>query len=243
LRPVPGPPQARSTPLQQEIIPVLKFLTDTVASNGYLALFVMMAIGSACIPIPAEIVLAFGGALASSGFAAKALHDPSKQLTFWTVVAVGIAGAMVGSWVAYAAGYAGGRPLVDRWGRYLLLRPHEVDRAHEWFERRGEAAVFLARLVPVIRGLISLPAGVARMPFWRFTLFSFLGQIPFAIGFTLSGYLLGQRWGLVERYFRPISIALAVLVIAGIAWWFVRRSRTRRHRGATPEPGVPARRP
>ena len=223
---------------------MLEFLTDTVASNGYLAVFVMMAIGSACIPIPAEIVLAFGGALASAGFAEQALRDPSKQLTFWAVVAVGVAGAMVGSWIAYAAGYAGGRPLIDRWGRYVLLRPHEVERAHAWFERRGEAAVFLARLVPVVRGLISLPAGVARMPFWRFTLFSFLGQIPFAVGFTLSGYLLGQRWSLVERYFRPVSIALAVLVVAGVVWWFVkRRSERRENRPTSDDTDVPAPRP
>jgi membrane protein DedA with SNARE-associated domain len=215
---------------------LLDFLTDTVASNGYLAVFVLMAVGSACIPIPAEIVLAFGGALASSGFAAEALEDPSKQLSFWIVVAAGVAGSMAGSWVAYGVGFAGGRPLVDRWGRYLLLRRHELDRAHAWFERRGEAAVFLARLVPVVRGLISLPAGVARMPFWRFTVFSFLGQIPFAIGFTLSGYLLGQRWEVVEQYFRPISIGLAVLLVGGIMWWLIRRRSTARRE---PEPAAP----
>ena len=204
---------------------MLHFLTDTVASNGYVAVFVLMAVGSACIPIPAEIVLAFGGALATSSFATEAIHDPSTKLVFWAVVAVGVAGSMVGSWLAYAVGYAGGRPLIDRWGRYLLLRRHELERAHAWFERRGEAAVLVARLVPVVRGLISLPAGVARMPFWRFTLFSFLGQIPFAIGFTLSGYLLGERWALIERYFRPISIGLGVVVAGAIVWWVIRRRR------------------
>jgi membrane protein DedA with SNARE-associated domain len=216
---------------------LVHFLTHTVASNGYLAVFLLMAVGSACIPIPAEIVLAFGGALASSGFAAQALDDPSRQLSFWTVVAAGVAGSMVGSWVAYGVGFAGGRPLIDRWGRYLLLRPHEVDRAHAWFERRGEAAVFFARLVPVVRGLISLPAGVARMPFWRFTLFSFLGQIPFALGFTWTGYLLGQRWALVERYLRPISIMLAILLVAAVVWWFVRRRSGAKRPAETAAPG------
>jgi membrane protein DedA with SNARE-associated domain len=218
---------------------LLHFLTDTVASNGYVAVFVLMAVGSACIPIPAEIVLAFGGALATSSFATEAIHDPSTKLAFWAVVAVGVAGSMAGSWIAYAVGYAGGRPLIDRWGRYLLLRRHELDRAHAWFERRGEAAVFLARLVPVVRGLISLPAGVARMPFWRFTLFSFLGQIPFAIGFTLSGYLLGERWSLIERYFRPISIGLGVLVAGLVVWWLIRRRRAARQRQGLPgvQPG------
>jgi membrane protein DedA with SNARE-associated domain len=203
----------------------MRFLTDTVASNGYLAVLVLMAVGSACIPIPAEIVLAFGGALSTSSFASRAVHNPQTKLSFWIVVAVGVAGSMVGSWLAYAVGYAGGRPLIDRWGRYLLLRRHELERAHAWFERRGEAAVLVARLVPVVRGLISLPAGVARMPFWRFTLFSFLGQIPFAIGFTLSGYLLGERWALIERYFRPISIGLGVVVAGAIVWWVIRRRR------------------
>jgi membrane protein DedA with SNARE-associated domain len=129
--------------------------------------------------------------------------------------------------------------LIDRWGRYLLLRRHELDRAHAWFEQRGEAAVLLARLVPVVRGLISLPAGVARMPFWRFTLFSFLGQIPFAIGFTLSGYLLGERWSLIERYFRPISIGLGVLIAGLVVWWLMRRRRAARQRQGLPrvQPG------
>ena len=223
---------------------MVHFLTHTVAANGYLAVLLLMAVGSACVPIPAEIVCVFGGALASSGFVAEALHEPAHQLTFWAVVAAGVAGSMLGSWVAYGVGYAGGRPLIDRWGRYLLLRPHEIDRAHAWFERRGEAAVFVARLLPVIRGVISLPAGVARMPFWRFSLYSFLGQIPFVAGFTWAGYLLGQRWPLVDRYLRPIAIALAVLLVALVIWWVVRRrSTSERDRDAPVPDDHPASRP
>src|SRR2546428_18779 len=105
------------------------FLTHTVGSHGYLAVFVLMAISSACIPIPSEIVMVFGGALASASFAA-----PTHQLNFGAVSLDGVAGSLMGSWAAYALGYVGGRPLVERWGRYLLVRPHEVDRAERWFD-------------------------------------------------------------------------------------------------------------
>ena len=139
-------------------------MTGEIARYGYLAIFVLMLLESACIPIPSEVTMLFGGALVTAPFLA-----PEQQLEFWLVVLAGTVGNLVGSWLAYWAGYSGGRPLVDRWGRYLLIRPHEVDRAHEWFERRGQAAVFFARLLPVIRTFISLPAGVVRMSVWRFT--------------------------------------------------------------------------
>jgi membrane protein DedA with SNARE-associated domain len=204
------------------------FLTDTVAANGYLAVFLLMAVGSACIPLPSEIVMVFGGALASAGFAQQALQDPTKQLDFWLIVTAGLAGSVAGSWLTYALGSVGGRPLIDRWGRYLLLRPHEVDRAHRWFEDHGEAAVFFSRMLPVVRAFISLPAGVARMPFWRFTLYTVLGSIPWTVGLAWGGYLLGERWRLIERYFTPISITFAVLLAGLVAWWTVRRVRARR---------------
>jgi membrane protein DedA with SNARE-associated domain len=221
-------------------LPVTHFLTDTVASNGYLAVLLFMAVGSACIPLPSEIVMVFGGALASSGFASAVLHDPSKQLSFVAIGVVGVAGTLLGSWIAYAVGSAGGRPLIDRWGRYLLLRPHEVDRAHAWFERHGEAAVFFSRLIPILRAFISLPAGVARMPLGRFTVYTVLGSIPWTFGLAGAGYLLGERWRTVETYARPISIGLAVLFAGLVAWWIVRRVRSRR--GAAEEgPDAPDR--
>jgi len=204
------------------------FLTHTVAANGYLAVFLLMAIGSACIPIPSEIVMVFGGALASAGFAQQALHDPSRQLDFWLIIAAGLAGSVVGSWVAYAIGSLGGRPLIDRWGRYMLLRPHEVDRAHRWFEDHGEAAVFISRMLPVVRAFISLPAGVARMPFFKFTLYTILGSIPWTLGLAWAGYLLGDQWHLVVKYFTPISIACGVVLVGLLAWWVTRRVRARR---------------
>jgi membrane protein DedA with SNARE-associated domain len=203
------------------------WIQDQIANNGYLAVFLLMLLGSACVPIPSEVVMAFGGALASEAFAANALGDPGAQLGLVTVIVVGVVASMIGSWVAWGAGYAGGRPLIDRFGRYLLLRPHEVDRAHDWFERHGEAAVFFARLIPLVRAFISLPAGVARMSFGRFTLYTFLGIVPWTVGLAIAGRSLGQRWDTVERFVGPISIAVGLAGLVALAWWIRRRLRRR----------------
>ena len=199
------------------------FITNTVGDHGYLAVFLLMAVGSACVPIPSEIVMLFGGALASSGFA-----GPGRELDLVLVSLVGVAGTVAGSWAAYAAGYAGGRPLVERWGRYVLLRPHELDRAHAWFERHGEAAVFVFRLVPLARAFISLPAGVARMPLGRFTFYTALGALPWSFGLAWAGYLLGQRWDTIDNYLRPISYAFGAMLVVAVAVWVIRRTRQRR---------------
>ncbi|GBC86799.1 putative membrane protein [bacterium HR12] len=176
-----------------------------------------MVLESACVPVPSEVTMLFGGALVTAPFLAE-----HQQLDLWGVVAAGTAGNVVGSWLAYWAGSAGGRPLVERWGRYLLIRPHEIDRAHDWFERYGQAAVFVGRLLPVVRTFISLPAGVVRMRFWRFTLYTVLGCLPWSLLLAGLGYLLGERWETVEAVFRPIAWAIAAaLVVAGV--WFVRR--------------------
>jgi membrane protein DedA with SNARE-associated domain len=173
-------------------------------------------------------VMAFAGALASSTFAEQVLGDPSKGVSLIGVIAVGVVGSLVGSWLAYWVGYAGGRPLIDRWGRYLLLRPHEVDRAHAWFERHGQAAVFFSRMIPLVRAFISLPAGVARMNFGTFTVYTTLGLLPWTIGLALAGRALGDRWNQVEGFIGPISIALGIALLAGLVWWIVRRRRRAR---------------
>lgn len=206
-------------------VPLLDWLTqfiiDNVATYGYLAIFVLMVLESACIPIPSEVTMVFGGALVSATFLA-----PDLQLEFWPVVLAGTLGNLVGSWLAYWAGYVGGRPFVARWGRYLLIRPHEVDRAHDWFERYGEPTVFFGRLLPVVRTFISLPAGVVRMPFWKFTVFTVLGCLPWCIALTWLGYLLGERWETVERILRPVSWAVAVAILAALVWFVWHRLRT-----------------
>jgi membrane protein DedA with SNARE-associated domain len=203
---------------------LLAFLNDLVTAligdYGYLAVFVLMVLESACVPVPSEVTMLFGGALASAAFA-----GPGQELDFVAVGLLGTAGNLVGSWLAYWAGAVGGRPLVDRFGRYLLVLPHEVDRAHEWFERRGELAVFVSRLLPVIRTFISLPAGVAKMSFWRFTIYTILGCLPWTFALAWLGYALGENWTKVEDVLQPIAWAIAgVVVLAGV-WWIARRYR------------------
>jgi membrane protein DedA with SNARE-associated domain len=161
--------------------------------------------------------------LCAPAFAASVLGTPDATLSIGLVTLWGIIGSLIGSWLAYALGAWGGRPAIDRWGRYLLLRPHEVDRAHVWFERRGEAVVFLGRLVPLIRAFVSLPAGVARMNLQRFTLFTLLGIIPWCLGLALAGRALGARWHQIETYLTPLAITAAIAAIAAAAWWILKR--------------------
>ncbi|MEX0755383.1 MAG: DedA family protein [Actinomycetota bacterium] len=204
-------------------------MTDEVARYGYLAVFVLMVLESACVPVPSEVTMLFGGALASVGFAA-----PGQELDLVWVALWGTFGNLVGSWIAYAAGSWGGRPLFDRFGKYLLIRQHELDKAHDWFERYGEAAVFFSRLLPVIRTFISLPAGVVRMNFWKFTLYTVLGCLPWTFALAWVGYEMGARWETVDRIMRPISLGLAVVFGILLVWFVVRRVRQVRADAATP---------
>ena len=118
--------------------------------------------------------------------------------------------------------------MVERWGRYVFVKEHELDRAEAWFADHGEAAVFVSRLLPVVRTFISLPAGVAEMPFGKFTLYTFLGCLPWTFALAGVGFGVGSRWETVERYFQPISIVVGVAVLAAIVWWFIRRARQKR---------------
>jgi membrane protein DedA with SNARE-associated domain len=204
-------------------------ITQQVLHYGYLAVFVLMVAESACVPIPSEVTMLFGGALANAAFLAS-LGSSGRHLDFVTVALLGTAGNLVGSWVAWAVGYRGGRPLIDRFGRYILLRPHEVDRAEAWFQRHGEAAVFVSRLLPVVRTFISLPAGVARMPFGRFSLYTMVGCLPWTFALTAVGYALGGQWQRVERWMHPVSYLVAAAIVLAIAWWFARRLSEQRRR-------------
>lgn len=193
------------------------FITEYLADYGYIAIFVLMVLESACIPIPSEVTMVFGGFLVSRG-----------ELDFFWVAMLGTLANVVGSWLAYWVGLRGGRPLILRWGRFILLREHELDRAHDWFERHGEAAVFVSRLLPVVRTFISLPAGVAKMPFGKFTLYTFLGCLPWTFALTWAGVVLGDNWETFLKYGEPISWVIAIGSAAFITWWIVKRVRARR---------------
>jgi membrane protein DedA with SNARE-associated domain len=202
-------------------------ITSYILDYGLLAVFALMLLESACIPIPSEVTMLFGGALANASFVAS-IGQEGRHLNFVAVGLAGTLGNLVGSWVAWAVGWRGGRPLIERWGRYIFLRQHELDRAEDWFARHGEAAVFVSRLLPVVRTFISLPAGIAEMPFLRFSLYTFLGCLPWTFALTALGYGLGSQWHVVERFLRPISVLIALLVVGAAAWWLYRRWKEQR---------------
>lgn len=193
-------------------------ITSFVTHHGYLAVFVLMVLESACIPVPSEAILLFAGAVAGGAFADRG--DPHLN---WVVVAVvGIAGNLVGSLVAYAVGRYGGRTLVEHRALSWLIRPHHLDRADRFFARRGALAVGVGRVLPVIRTFISLPAGLAEMAVGPFVVFTIVGCIPWIFGLSAAGYGIGDNWESVSHDFTPISIAIAVLLVAGLVVWWVR---------------------
>jgi membrane protein DedA with SNARE-associated domain len=198
-------------------------VVSEVGRHGYLAVFVLMVLESACIPIPSEAVMLFGGALAG-GLTVAGVH---LHLDVVAVALAGTAGNLLGSWIAYAVGRIGGRPLVERFGRYVLLRPHDLDRAERFFARRGSVAVLVARVLPVVRTFISLPAGAAEMPVARFSILTLVGSLPWTFALALAGDALASNWSGVSNAFTPVSIAVGALIVAWIAWWVVRRMRSR----------------
>jgi membrane protein DedA with SNARE-associated domain len=201
------------------------FVTNEVLRVGYPAVFVLMVLQAACIPVPSEATMSLGGALASASFVAVASNGAHHHLAFATVVAVGVLGDLVGSSIAYWVGRTGGRVAVERWGRRLFLREHELDRAEAWFGRHGEAAIIVAKLLPVVRSFISLPAGMAEVPFGRFLLYVAAGTLPFALAMAGLGYALGTK---VLDYLGPVSLVVAILLVGAVAWWLLKRARERR---------------
>jgi membrane protein DedA with SNARE-associated domain len=189
-----------------------EWIVSSVGSWGYVGIFVLMALESACIPIPSEVTMPVGGLLASEG-----------RLSFFWVGMIGAVANLVGSWVAYFAGAAGGRPFLEKYGRYVLLKQHDLERADRWFEKRGDSAVFFSRLLPVVRTFISLPAGISRMPFLRFSVFTFIGCLPWSFALTWAGYLLGDNWERILPYMEPVSYVIAAAVVVVVAVWIFRR--------------------
>lgn len=173
-----------------------------ITSGGYAAIFALMIAESACIPVPSEVIMLLGGALAATG-----------RLNLVVVIALGASGNLVGSYIAWAVGSVGGRPALRRWGRYIWLKDEDVDRAETWFERHGQAAVFFGRLLPVVRTFISLPAGVARMEPARFGIYTLAGSVPWTAGLGIAGYAVGSHWGTVSGWFHGASYVLAALVV------------------------------
>jgi membrane protein DedA with SNARE-associated domain len=208
---------------------VIPFLTSLYGAVGYLGVGVAMAIESAMIPLPSELVLPFAGFLVSDGTSIEPLtHGP---WSFWIVVIVATLGNTAGSLIAYAIGAYGGRPFLERYGRYLLISPHEIELAERFFVKYGAATAFFSRLLPIVRTFISFPAGVARMPIGKFILFSTLGAVPWSILLVYAGQQLGSRWQDIRHALQPFDLAIAVAVVLAIAlfiWWRLGRPGWRR---------------
>jgi membrane protein DedA with SNARE-associated domain len=199
-----------------------------ITQYGYLAVFVLMLAESACIPVPSEVIMLLGGALAAGAVAGA---HPSLA----GIIIAGVLGNVAGSYVAWAVGRYAGQAAVRRWGRRVGIREREIDRAAAWFERHGNAAVLVGRVIPVVRTFISLPAGFAGMPPVRFGVYTTLGCIPWTAALGIAGYALGANWQSVANGFHGPTYAIAgILVVAVAAAVIVRLRRGGRDRAGTP---------
>ncbi len=196
----------------EKIITLLAgFIIGTISRLGYGGVVLLMAIESACIPLPSEIIMPFSGYLVSTG-----------EMNLWLVGLAGAVGCVLGSIVAYYAGAWGGRPFIEKYGKYILISHHDLDLADRWFQRHGDITIFVGRLLPVIRTFIAFPAGVARMNLWRFNLYTFVGSYIWSLGLAWIGMKLGEHWNTLGVYFHRFDAAIGVILLIAVVW-YVRR--------------------
>ena len=194
------------------IIEILSgFIVATISKLGYSGIVLLMAIESACIPLPSEIIMPFSGYLVSTG-----------QMNIWAVGVAGAVGCVLGSMVAYWAGMYGGRPFIEKYGKYVLVSRHDLDMADRWFANYGEIIVFASRLLPVIRTFIAFPAGVARMNIPRFIIYTFAGSLPWCLGLAWVGQKLGEQWNkdeTLKTWFHRFDFVIGIILLLGAIWW------------------------
>ena len=200
------------------IAKIIEFLSGiivaTISLLGYSGIVLLMAIESACIPLPSEIIMPFSGYLVSTG-----------QMNLWLVGLAGAVGCVLGSLVAYWVGSKGGRPLIEKYGRYVLVSPHDLDLADRWFANYGEIIVFVSRLLPAIRTFIAFPAGVARMNLKRFVIYTFAGSLPWCLGLAYVGQKLGEKWNqddTLKTWFHRFDFVIGIVGVLLAAWWIWR---------------------
>lgn len=187
---------------------ISSFILATIAKLGYAGVFVLMALESAAIPIPSEVIMPFSGFLVSAG-----------KFNLWAIVVLGTLGNVFGSIILYFIGFYGGRAFVLRYGKYILFSEHDLGLAERWFAKYGSATAFFGRLLPIIRTYISFPAGLAKMDFWKFSFYTVLGAAPWTFVFALLGVKLGENWKEIEVYARKFDIIIGILIIIGIGWF------------------------
>jgi membrane protein DedA with SNARE-associated domain len=213
-------------PLASITDPLVQFATNVVGDLGLLGIFVLMLFESACIPIPSEATMLFAGFNVHEG-----------EYSLLAVTLVGSFANLVGSWLAYAIGWYGRVDILEKHGRKLHIKPSHLAWADRWFERHGDATVFFTRMLPIIRTFISLPAGVARMPFWRFTALTFAGCLPWVFALAFIGQQVGERWESWKDSLHYFDYAVAAAIVIGAVYLFVRH---RRDRGRRPEAAADA---
>jgi membrane protein DedA with SNARE-associated domain len=191
--------------------PIVNVATDFISSAGYPAVFVLMALESACLPVPSEAIMLFAGFAVSKG-----------ELTLVGIVAAGVLGNLIGSLIGYAIGYYGRVDLLER-TKVFHVSPERLKQVERWFERYGDATVFFSRMLPIVRTFVSLPAGVAKMPLGRFSLLTTLGSIPWVLALALLGQSVGDNWESWRHNLGYLDYVVAAAILGGIAWWLLKR--------------------
>jgi membrane protein DedA with SNARE-associated domain len=192
------------------------FIIAVISTLGYGGVILLMAIESANIPLPSEVIMPFAGFLVARG-----------EFNLYFVGLAGGVGCVLGSAFSYWLGAVGGRPLVEKYGKYILVSHHDLNRADTWFQKRGEVTVFIGRLLPVVRTFISFPAGIAKMHFWRFILYSFLGSLPWCLVLAYIGQKMGENWESIRSYFHDFDYVILGLILLVIIWWVWRHLKNR----------------
>jgi membrane protein DedA with SNARE-associated domain len=195
-----------------EILTVLSnFVINTISHLGYLGIVLLMGIESANIPLPSEVIMPFSGYLVYTG----------QFNLFWVAIAGGL-GCLWGSLLSYWIGAKGGRPLIEKYGKYILMSKHDLNWADKWFSKWGMPTVFIGRLLPVIRTFISFPAGIARVNLWKFSIYTFVGSVIWSYFLGWVGLKLGENWDSLKGYFHKFDLVIGIIIIAGIALYVYR---------------------
>lgn len=193
--------------------PIVDVATEFIGSAGVVAVFLLMTLESACIPIPSEAIMLFAGFSVSKG-----------ELTMFGIVTAGVLGNLAGSWIAYAAGYYGRLDLLEK-NKLIHISPKQLKWADDWFERYGAATVFFSRMLPIVRTFISLPAGVAKMPFWRFSAYTLAGSVPWVLMLALIGQSVGDNWEQWRHKLGYLDYVVLVAIVAGVVYLLIKRQR------------------
>ncbi len=190
---------------------LISWVTGFIAAHGYPGVLLLMALESACIPIPSEAIMPFAGALIKT--------DPARGFNIWTLTLVGALGNLLGSVIAYWVGHIGGRPFLEKYGKFVLIRKRDLDKSDHFFQKYGQITVLVSRVLPIVRTFISLPAGIARMPFAKFCAYTFVGALPFCYLLAWTGTKLGAHWKSVSAWLHKADLGITVVLAVLFALW------------------------